>query len=121
MVYWSQVFLHPKGHIIDADDVGLVICWDLRTAYDISKFGDKHMQKKKWRKKKMLSPKELQKYQTGPIVDEYERTQNAEHMSYTAVNEISLESQMRSEICSRLPEGRKQRNDDALEAGKPLF
>lgn len=64
----------------------------------------------------MLSPKELQKYQTGPIVDENERTQNAEHLSYTAVNEVSLESQMRSEICSRLP----QRNDDALEAGKPL-
>lgn len=118
--HWLQVFLHPKGHIIDPDDVGLVICWDLRSAYEISKFGDKHMQKKKWRKKKTLSSKELQKYRTGPIVDEYERNPHAEGMSYTSVNEISLESRMRSEICSRLPEGSKHGNADALEAGELL-
>lgn len=115
-----QVFLHPKGHIIDPDDVGLVICWDLRSAYEISKFGDQHMQKKNWRKKKSLSTKELQRYRTGPIVDESERTPTAENMSYTAVNEESLESRMRSEICSRLPEGSKHGNDDTLEAGELL-
>jgi len=118
--YRLQVFLHPKGHIIDSDDIGLVICWDLRCAYDISKFGDQHLQKKKWKKKKLLSNKELQNYRTGPIVDESERTPTAEHMSYTAVDEESLESRMRSEICRRLPEGGKHGNDDELEAGELL-
>ena len=120
MGYWLQVFLHPKGHIIDPDDVGLVICWDLSSAYEITKFGDHQMQQKKWRKEKTLSAKELQNYRTGPIVDEAERTSTAEHMSYTAVNAETLASRMRSEICRRLPEGSKHRTDDALEAGELL-
>lgn len=113
-----QVFLNPKGHIIDADDIGLVICWDLRSAYAISKFGDRHMQKVKWRKKKLQSSIELQKYRTGSIVDEAERTLTAENMSYTAVSEESLESRMKSEICSRIPEVIKNGTDDALESGE---
>ncbi|KAG0597480.1 hypothetical protein M758_UG342600 [Ceratodon purpureus] len=112
-----KVFLNPKGHIIDADDIGLVICWDLRNAYAISKFGDRHMQKVKWRKKKLQSSIELQKYRTDPIVDEAERTRTAENMSYTAVSEESLESRMKSEICSRIPEVIKNGTDDALESG----
>jgi hypothetical protein len=118
--YLLQVFLHPKGHIIESDDVGLVICWDLRSAYAISKFGDRQMQKKKWRNKKWKSSIELQKYRTGPIVDESERTRTAEHMSYTAVTEESLESRMKSEICSRIPEGRENGSDDAIESGEFL-
>ena len=108
--------------MIDPDDVGLVICWDLSSAYAISKFGDQQMQKKQWRKKTRRqlgrqSTIELQKYRTGPIVDKSERTPTAEHMSYTAVNEDTLESRLKSEISSRLvPEG--STHDDALESGE---
>jgi hypothetical protein len=114
-ISWLQVFLHPKGHIIGADDIGLVICWDLHTAYAISKFGDQHIEKKKWRKTKGLSTIELQKYRTGPIVDTHvaEHDRTAEHISYTAVNAESLESRMKSEICSRLPEGTKHGSQES--------
>jgi potassium large conductance calcium-activated channel subfamily M alpha protein 1 len=33
-----QVLLHPKGHLIQPDDIGLIIAWDLHTAYAISKY-----------------------------------------------------------------------------------
>lgn len=38
-----RVLLHPKGHIIHPDDVGLVISWDLHTACVISKFDDREL------------------------------------------------------------------------------
>jgi len=97
-----QVFLHPKGHVIEADDVGLVICWDLGSAYAISKYGDQEMENKKWRRKKLVFSNELQKFRTGPIVDAAEDSGTAAHMSYTvAGNPETLESRMRSEISSR--------------------
>jgi hypothetical protein len=45
-----QVLVHPKGHVLQPDDVGLVICWDLHSAYAISKFGNKRMAQKNWKK-----------------------------------------------------------------------
>ncbi|KAG0616762.1 hypothetical protein M758_5G140500 [Ceratodon purpureus] len=115
-----KVFLHPKGHIIDADDIGLVICWDLRTAYAISKFGDQDIEKKKWKKTKRLSTMELQKYRTGPIVDTHvtEHHPIAEHISYTAVNAESIESQLKSEICSRLSKGSRHGIEESRHGGK---
>lgn len=120
MISWLQVFLHPKGHIIDANDIGLIICWDLHRAYAISKFGDQHIEKKKWRKSKRLSTMELQKYRTGPIVDthEAEHDHTAEHISYTAVNTESIESRMKSEICSRLSEGTKRGSKHESESSR---
>ncbi|KAH9541015.1 hypothetical protein CY35_14G037400 [Sphagnum magellanicum] len=35
-----QVLLHPKGHLIQPGDIGLIIAWDLHTAYAISKYKD---------------------------------------------------------------------------------
>lgn len=76
------------------------------------------MQKKKWRRKKLKSAIELQKYRRGPVVDESEHTHTTDHVSGTTVSQDSLESRMRSEICSRLSEGSKNGSDDALESGE---
>lgn len=114
------MFLHPKGHVIDGDDVGLVICWDLGSAYAISKFGDLEMETKRWRGKKHLSVAELQKYRTGPIADAAEESHAAEHMSYTAVNAETIESRMKSEISNRgFTDGSRhgRSSDDTLESG----
>jgi hypothetical protein len=89
------VFLHPKGHVVDGDDV------DLGSAYAISKFGDLEMETRKWRRKKRMSSVELQKYRTGPIVDAMEDSQVAENMSYTAVSAPTIESRMKSELSHR--------------------
>ena len=105
-MFWLQVFLHPKGHVIDADDVGLVICWDLHTAYAISKFGDQPIERKSWRKpKRKLSAMELQKYRTGPILDIHKEDHDftADHIPHTIVTADSLEARMKSEIFRRLP------------------
>lgn len=110
------MFLHPKGHVIGADDVGLVICWDLGTAYAISQFGDhdstetkSKLSKLRRRKKSKLlqSTQELQKYRTGPVVDEEAEAEEQGSMSYTATdyNTESIEQRLRLEISNRgLPE-----------------
>ncbi|KAG0559141.1 hypothetical protein KC19_10G082400 [Ceratodon purpureus] len=102
-----KVFLYPKGHVIDGDDIGLVICGDLGSAYAISKYGDHEMENNRWvRKKKLgLSSKELQKYRTGAIADTHaEDSGDDTHISYDK-NE-SIESRMRSEISTRGFSGR---------------
>lgn len=120
-----QVLLHPKGHVLQPDDVGLVICWDLHSAYAISKFGDKHMAQRKWKKRKNISTFELQKYRRGPFrIEEHElqkveSSRNVEFMDGDN-DQQSIESQMRSVICSRYEES-SQGDNDALELGeRPL-
>lgn len=116
-----QVLLHPKGHVIQGDDVGLIIAWDLRTAYAISEYGDKHMQKKKWKKKKDRHGVEVQKYRQGPItvstdLDGVSGELNPQNIPHSPGNRNSLESQMRSAIIRRYDQ-RGQEDDDGIELG----
>lgn len=117
----TQVLLHPKGHVIQADDVGLVICWDLRSAYAISKSGDEQMEHKKWKKRKARSVIELQKYRRRAASSVSGRTLNGGDGSvvYNAdadMQEESIEARMRSAICSRY-EGSTHGVDEAIEEG----
>ncbi|XP_024367760.1 uncharacterized protein [Physcomitrium patens] len=97
-----KVFLHPKGRVIIADDVGLLLCPDLGTVFDVSGFDDKKSKGKKWipRKKRNFSSVQLQNYRTGPVVDEVEQSRATDPISYTAVDSESLESRMKTEIFS---------------------
>jgi hypothetical protein len=116
-----QVLLHPKGHVLQPDDVGLVICWDLQSAYAISKLGDKRMAQKNWKRKNNISAFELQKYRRGPFrineheLQKVESSRNVEFMDGDN-NHQSIESQMRFVICSRYEES-SQGDNDALELG----
>lgn len=38
------LLLHPKGHVVQNDDIGLCISWDLHTTYLISQFEDQDYQ-----------------------------------------------------------------------------
>lgn len=116
-----QVLLHPKGHIIQADDVGLVISWDLRSAYAISKTGDEQMEHKKWKKRKDRSAIELQKYRRRAPTSVSGRGLNGGDGSVvykadTGIQEESIETRMRSAICSRY-EWSTHGADEAVEEG----
>ena len=116
-----QVLLHPKGHIIQADDVGLVISWDLRSAYAISKTGDEQMEHKKWKKRKDRSAVELQKYRRRAPTSVSGRGLNGGagsvvYKADTDIQEESIETRMRSAICSRY-EWSTHGADEAVEEG----
>jgi hypothetical protein len=42
VMLFLQVLLHPKGHIIHPNDIGLVISSDIHVAFAISKYGNKN-------------------------------------------------------------------------------
>jgi hypothetical protein len=120
-----KVLLHPKGHVIQPDDIGLVIAWDLHTAYAISKFEDKHLRKgilQKWpRSKPEVESVELQKFRTGPIIADNRDLQgvggdlNPIVFPNSPDGRIKLETKLRSAICYTYDNNPEK--DDSVELG----
>ncbi|CAK9201922.1 unnamed protein product [Sphagnum troendelagicum] len=127
----QKVLLHPKGHCIQPDDIGLIIAWDLHTAYAISKFNDEQLTDRilcsrgRRRRSKYDQTVELQKFHTRPNAADNKNLKEEEvdgRLNHELVfpnspdGRYKLESKLRSAIFSTY-DNHKPQHDDTVEFG----